>query len=596
MALTRPNKYMPDKASAGYAAINGRDVISSEVVDYIVANDNTAFKVRSNTSAENPTTYISTPFIFSVGGNSPLVGFYITIYDVINNSIVFRSENVLLEENIYPINYKGEEVRIKVYIPELDKNGNPYIDNKPWSNYKWTATVVWMDVDSNSPTGLVEKRLTGPEAYFESRETLRIGKIRCDNGNEFQPGNGYLEITSIRHKFSAIEITPSITQVPISYFKWDLYDAHGILIYTTGIVNSPDVQFEYDGFLPLNYTLTLTVVNIANNKITIEIPLIYNTIIEMLDTRLNVVNLSLESCLHVSWDSNELSEEMILKGYILNADEIIGYELYRQKKGENFIRHLFSFSPNAYEFYDYNVANESEYIYYLYPIIKKSNHESVYSPVYVTTMKYNEFGYLEEEFHKVSFNGWFLLVLEPNPNQREGVYRVAKLFNWVADVRADNIRNNTSISINNNFSRYPRVQRSKSNYLIIPLQGLIGYIDCKTNEFIDDQKIIDEVRELTTLDNVMVLKNSKGAIMNVVPLGDISFSFNERVDKILTSMSMEFVEVGSVDNISIINKVSNPQWMFTLTGYQPIGSPSVNLVGHKVEPQTIFTPSNITIE
>lgn len=593
MAISRPNKYIPDKASASYSAINGRRVISSAEVDEIVSKDKSAFKTISATSVSSPTKYISTPFVFSVSGNSPIFSFYITIYNMEDGIIVYKSIEKFIDYTLYPVDYKGEDIRIKVYIPELDSNGKPYIDNKPWSNYKWAATISWLE-ESRTGDAPTQHYLTGAEVYFESRETLTVDKIILDDNIIFDFDESYLKITGITHKFRA-EHTPK--NVPISHFQWDLYDPNGILIHTTGVINSPDIRFEYTGFLPISYTLRLTVVNITGNKDVVDIPL-YNEEMDSvipLEAKLTIVNKPIESCLHVSWDHQEIGLELNDMGYIIDNiyDDIRGFELYRQKKGDLFIRHLFSFSNKAYEFYDYNVANDSEYIYYLYPV---SAHTGDILPVYATTMKENEYGVTEKEYHKVSFDGWFLLVLSPNENQGEGVYRVSKLFNWYAETSAGNISNNANITINNSFGRYPRVQRSKNNYLKIPLQGMVGYIDCENNEFIDNQTIIDDIRELTTLDNIMILKNSKGAIMNVSPSSDISFTLNERVDKVLTSMSMEFVEVGSSNNISVINKVSNPEWMFTLTGYQPIGSPSVNLAGYRLDGNTILAASNVTVE
>ena len=71
---------------------------------------------------------------------------------------------------------------------------------------------------------------------------------------------------------------------------------------------------------------------------------------------------------------------------------------------------------------------------------------------------------------------------------------------------------------------------------------------------------------------------------------------NEKLTELLTNMSLEFTEVGNIYNISVVNKVANPKWMFTVTGYQPIGTLSTNMAGYTLDAGTILAPSSVTIE
>lgn len=590
MALSRPMRLFPDKASGEYIAIDNTIYISSAEVDQIKANDKYAFKMQSSDSGVN---YIAQPFTFVVKGTSAIESINIVIYNM-NNNIIFKSNEIQAPSGLFPVNYLGEEMYVKCYIPATKLSGDYYLQSG--SNYKWVAKVTWKELKENGTTW-VYKNLSSAECYFECREKTRIVKMIIDEGTDAEIEYNFdvpsVNVRGLEHMFKAV-YSPSNDYVPIDYFEWKLYDANGLLIYDTGRINSIDVRFHYNGFIPLSYKIELTIVNIVGRLDTksFEIRCIDDVDSEIiLDYQINVTNLPQEAGLHLQWDVNGIKSYVNNLGYT-----VIGFDLYKRKRGDLFLQYLFTFSPNAYECIDFLVANEKEYAYFLYPLIQDEEGKTYASVGYVTT--YVSYGAsYEPVYHKVDFMGWHLLVLIPNENQERNIYRVYKQYNWSLDTNKVVMKNNANISINTNYTQYPRIQRGRTNYMSFTLKNLIGYIDCSTQNLVNDtQEAIDDIRYLPSINYEMILKSPKGGIFKVAPISEVEFSSDEKLEGMLTSMSIEFAEVGSYSNMSVINKLFNTAWMFTRTGYQPLNTLSVNLAGYKLEHDTILAPSSQMIE
>lgn len=583
MSLTRPTRMSPDKSSGDYKGYNWKFSRKNQIEDYSTDNKVVIFTTSERQPNPNNQDFLGTPFTFRLGGNSKVRSVQIFIEDM-SGEEKYRSEIYELEDGIYPINYKGESVVFTIYVPLRVGTGiYTTIDGGSTSNYKW-----WV---------VVNEAVTSAEAYFESREEIGNITVFRDKGTDRELVYNFetdsLTIDSLSHSFS-IAYHPDA--IPISNFQWKLSNTEGDLVYDTGVIYSPVVRLDYTGFLPQDYVLTLIVQTSYSFKKEIIIPLRYEGagIQEALRPQLQVTNLPLEACMHIEWDPDEVGPDL---NEIDFFDFIAGYEIYRLEKGKQQLKHIFSASGQATEFYDYTVANGREYSYYLYPVIYSQDLEERYrvANAYVTTYKTVN-GNKIQLFNRASFTGWVLSVLSPNEGQKNGIYRMAKQFTWIANTSAREIRNNTNIVINEGYGRYPRIQRSRSNYLTVNLQGLIGYFDCESNEYIDNQKMINDLRELTTSNSTMVLRSPKGDIMNVVPTTELSYNFNENLDEYPTEFTLSFTEVGGVDNISVVNKVAGFEWMFTSSGVHSVGVHSTNLAGRELEKEKILTGSNVTVE
>lgn len=569
MGLSRPTRMMPDKASFNYQAINTDLTLTTIQVDELV-NNYDIFKLPIGSA----TNYISTPFTFSVNGSTPIKGIKVKILTLGNNVIYDSGRlDVTTTKSLYPVNYLGEEVTITTYVPNLTT-----LKASMSSNFKWTATVYWDEY--NSQGAFVSRELTSPEVYFETRLSIVLFDFLVD-GVSKDPDAGNIVVDGLSHTFEAI-YDPESSRIPLKYFSWKLYTYDNVLIYDTGMVYSQDVKFYYDGFLPFYYNLELTIVNTVGSVLTQLITLQpSNSSILKISYQLQITNIPEEACLRISWDRNSIQTQL------LNLPILQGYELYRRKRGETFAQHLFTLSENATECFDYNVANGEEYVYYLYP-------KHTFAGILAEVSTYDALN--SEIYHKVSFEGWVLSVLTPNESQNSNVYRVFKQYMWQLNLTDTSVKNNAIITINNNYTPYPKVQKGKSNYMSVALQCLMGYINCETNEIQDTQEIIDDVRNLSSSNYEMILRSPKGAIMRVTPITELSYTINEKVSELLTSMNMEFAEIGRLNNMVIINKVANPAWMFTSSGYQPIGTLSMNLAGYTIEDGRILAPSSVTQE
>ena len=570
MALSRPTRFTPDKSSGEYKAINASNIISSTIIDNMLS-DLTVFKMSNSAS------FISTPFTFVCNGSSYISGIQIKIYST-NNNLLWDSNKILSRGNLYPVNYLGEENIIKAYIPNMPDK----IKTGVGANYVWSVTVYWKE---KTASGEVEKSITSAESYFESRQNIILSEFIID-GSAKGVNNSYY-IDGLEHSFEA-RYLPINTEIPIKHFSWELYDANGNLIKETGNINSAEVKFNYDGFMSLDYTLRLKIVNISGVSLTKDIILMSNKNIGYISKQvLKVENISEEACIRVSWDKEKIKETLLTT----SGETLDGFEIYKRKRGELYEKYVCFRTKDAYEIYDYDVANNSEYTYYLYPLSLVGGKYKV-----VGVVGYNNGNPDVELYCKASFFGNILLVLRQNPTQDKGVCRVFKFYRWYLNLESTNYKNNSNIVLNSNYTRFPKVQRGKQNYLTVSLQNLVGYMDCSTNEIIDTQEMLDDIRYMTNSNYDMILKTNKGAILKVAPISNVEFDINETLSKSMTSMTLDLAEVGETKDISIVNKENNTRWMFTKDGKQPVGTLSVNLAGYVVEDGTILAPSNPVIE
>lgn len=208
-------------------------------------------------------------------------------------------------------------------------------------------------------------------------------------------------------------------------------------------------------------------------------------------------------------------------------------KIYRMKSGESKIEHLVDLPITTVYFADYSVASQSTYQYFLYPA---SGDKIELSPIVSDAVT-------------VCFWDWTLLECELDES---GHYRVLSEYLFGKNLTSGTISNNNSPNTLTNFTQYPLVQLSNSNYKSGTLSSLIGVID-SSGEYSDTLTLRDAIYSLSTTQNTLFLKSRKGDVMHVAISGAISMSTMDDTAAQAQTVSLSWTEIGSVDGLSILS-------------------------------------------
>ena len=222
-----------------------------------------------------------------------------------------------------------------------------------------------------------------------------------------------------------------------------------------------------------------------------------------------------------------------------NGDSLYGASIYRQSSEEKIMRHIADLSEEFLVFRDYGVKSRTTYTYYVF--IRGS--ETFVAAPYVSSPVTPNFG------------TYSLMECEL---QDDGYYHVLQSFIVAGNVSTGSISNNSNISVLQNFTRYPIVQKTSLNYKSGTLTALIG--DCTNNSYSDTWEIADRIMALSTSVNPKFLRDAKGALWQIETNGAISMSVDDKKAALPIQMSFPWVEVADAQKASIILLPSDDLW------------------------------------
>jgi hypothetical protein len=153
----------------------------------------------------------------------------------------------------------------------------------------------------------------------------------------------------------------------------------------------------------------------------------------------------------------------------------------------------------------------------------------------------------------------------------ENVLSVDKVFFFEMNVETGAMKNNTDFSVIKNFTPYPHIQRSPSNYWSGQLKGLLGRLAIDDCTFKQTPSMLQEIKELTQNTSRKFLKDRDGNFWEVELSSDITIDNNDKLDVQLKTKSFNWVEVGDASNISLVSVGSGQEsWLLTELGYEKI--------------------------
>lgn len=209
-------------------------------------------------------------------------------------------------------------------------------------------------------------------------------------------------------------------------------------------------------------------------------------------------------------------------------------------------------------FIDYSVANSKKYQYMIMPC-NYSNKNSYYRTV-------------SSEPISIEFNGWTITAISPINDSRYTetysfkqykevlssdikLYSVGDTWKLEGDIENPTISQNLNKVMQVGLSKYPTVIKNDNNYLSGTFNGLLGHLDCTTDDWYDSIYLVEKWRKFIADNTQFIIRNHKGDVL-CVELSTTSVpttTYDENTKQLITTVQFDFVEFDNVDNLIFFN-------------------------------------------
>lgn len=184
---------------------------------------------------------------------------------------------------------------------------------------------------------------------------------------------------------------------------------------------------------------------------------------------------------------------------------------------------------------DYGVASgQGPYTYYLFARIPGDPTASPQTETtYTTAIVSNEVN--------PTFYYWALII---GTEQTDGTFQTGgqSVFLFQSNLDSGSISNNNSPNVLQNFTAFPTVQPSPSNYKSGTLVALVG--EAYRGEYVNDTLSLRErILGLSTTQDTLFLKSPKGDVMTIAINGPITFSISDTTKDQPQNISVPWIEI-----------------------------------------------------
>lgn len=209
-----------------------------------------------------------------------------------------------------------------------------------------------------------------------------------------------------------------------------------------------------------------------------------------------------------------------------------GFSIYRYETGAQTLRHVADVPLEKLAVVDCGARSQVAVRYYMF---------GIGADTYTTTP------IISEEIMPV-FWDWSVLECTKDEN---GAYRPESIFRFGKNLASGAISNNNQPGVLQNFTPYPTVQPSPSNYRSGTLTSLIGSIDREGN-YSDTTELRDRIYALSVTQRTLFLKNRKGDIWQIRTSDAVSMSTADGTREQAQIVSLPWVETASAEAAKII--------------------------------------------
>ena len=144
----------------------------------------------------------------------------------------------------------------------------------------------------------------------------------------------------------------------------------------------------------------------------------------------------------------------------------------------------------------------------------------------------------------------------------ENKVTVSDIFEFEANISIGQMSNNTDFTVSKNFTKYPKVQHSYSNYWSGTLSGLLGIFNREGTKYTQTTEMLNKFKQLTTDDRRKFLKDRDGNIWEVSLSAANSVTTDNKLKNQLKTVSISWVEVAdAADTMIYLDNYGNASWL-----------------------------------
>ena len=224
-------------------------------------------------------------------------------------------------------------------------------------------------------------------------------------------------------------------------------------------------------------------------------------------------------------------------GNLTFAGTLTGFAIYRYHEGDATLEPVAQAPLSERAIWDCKAVSQETYRYYMFGLGKNTDG----ADVIVTNAMISD---------AVTPIFWDWTVLECTKDA-EGAYHPAAIFRFSLNVASGGISNNNNPGVLSNFTRYPTVQSSPSDYRSGTLSAAIGRV-LASGEYTDTNKVRDAVYALSTTQDTLFLKDRRGDLWQIRAGGAISMSTMDGSRQQVQTVTLPWVEIGSADGARIL--------------------------------------------
>jgi len=225
----------------------------------------------------------------------------------------------------------------------------------------------------------------------------------------------------------------------------------------------------------------------------------------------------------------------LVSSYILGlTSPLTGYVIYRQKVGETKIEKVAEVDTTVASLIDYNITNQTEYIYIVYPATEDELGISMASDP-ITSCWWD---WSATELLKIS----------------DGIYTVGDIFLFDANLESGDNVPNLDQTIYQTYSRYPKSSVGSSNFKTLGFSALLNRVNQTTHLYSDTVALKNSWDDFVARGNPAFLKDPKGNIYYGIfqsPTSRVSDAIGTQP----VTISISFTELGNVDDIMAYEEI-----------------------------------------
>lgn len=224
-------------------------------------------------------------------------------------------------------------------------------------------------------------------------------------------------------------------------------------------------------------------------------------------------------------------------GNMAFSGTLTGFAIYRYHEGEATLEPVAQTPLSERAILDCKAVSQETYRYYMFGLGQTADGQEVI----VTNALISD---------AVTPIFWDWTVLQCTTDA-DGGYHPAAIFRFSLNVASGEISNNNSPGVLGNFTRYPTVQSSPSNYRSGTLSAAIGHV-LASGEYTDTNEVRDAVYALSTTQDALFLKDRRGDLWQIRAGGAISMSTMDGSRQQVQTVTLPWVEIGSADGARIL--------------------------------------------